>query len=161
MTPYQTIDSELFYNKIISRLKLNKNITFLKNINDVNKANAVVFNSVPESDDNNHNLWQHFCGVEIETDKDFFDDKIFNLMDFACDQRNKVHFFYTLPFTKNKALVETTWISELNNESLKDYDQQIDNYLSKHLNIRNCKINFREEGAIPLFRQNKKKEKIL
>ena len=63
-------------------LKLNKNITFLKNINDVNKANAVVFNSVPESDDNNHNLWQHFCGVEIETDNDFFDDKkIYGIVD--------------------------------------------------------------------------------
>ena len=74
-------------------------------------------------------------------------------MDFACDQRNKVHFFYTLPFTKNKALVETTWISELDNDNLKDYDQQIDNYLSNHLNIRNCKINYKEEGAIPLFRQ--------
>ncbi len=74
-------------------------------------------------------------------------------MDFACDQRNKVHFFYTLPFTKRNALVETTWISELNNEKLKDYDQQIDSYLSKHLNIRNCKINFKETGAIPLFRQ--------
>ena len=74
-------------------------------------------------------------------------------MDFACDQRNKVHFFYTLPFTKRNALVETTWISELNNEKLKDYDEQIDNYLSKHLNIRNCKINFKETGAIPLFRQ--------
>ena len=98
-------------------------------------------------------LWQHFCGVEIETDKDFFDEEIFNLMDFACDQRNKVHFFYTLPFTKRNALVETTWISELNNEKLKDYDEQIDNYLSNHLNIRNCKINFKETGAIPLFRQ--------
>ena len=158
-TPYQTIDSELFYNKIISRLKLNKNITFLKNINDVNKANAVVFNSVPTSEDNNHNLWQHFCGVEIETDNDFFDDKIFNLMDFACEQRNEVHFFYTLPFSKTKALVETTWISKLNNNSLKDYDQQIANYLSKHLNIRNYKINFREKGAIPLFRQNIKNKK--
>ena len=74
-------------------------------------------------------------------------------MDFACDQRNKVHFFYTLPFTKRNALVETTWISELNDERLKDYDKQIDDYLSKHLNIKNCKINFKETGAIPLFRQ--------
>ena len=74
-------------------------------------------------------------------------------MDFACDQRNKVHFFYTLPFTKRNALVETTWISELNNEKLKEYDQQIDSYLSKHLNIRNCKINFKETGSIPLFRE--------
>ena len=152
-TPYQTIDSELFYNKILSKLKLNKNITFFKNINEVNKSNSIIFNSVAKYDDQKNKLWQHFCGVEIETDKEFFDDEIFNLMDFACDQRNKVHFFYTLPFTKNKALVETTWISELDNESLKDYDQQIDNYLSNHLNIRNCKINYKEEGAIPLFRQ--------
>ena len=87
---------------------------------------------------NKHNdLWQHFCGVEIETDRDFFDDEIFNLMDFACDQRNRMHFFYTLPFTKRNALVETTWISELNDERLKDYDKQIDDYLSKHLNIKN------------------------
>ena len=152
-TPYQTIDSELFYNKILSKLKLNKNITFFKNINEVNKSNSIIFNSVSKYDDQKNKLWQHFCGVEIETDKEFFDDEIFNLMDFACDQRNKVHFFYTLPFTKNKALVETTWISELNNDNLKDYDQQIDNYLSNHLNIRNCKINYKEEGAIPLFRQ--------
>ena len=152
-TPYQTIDSELFYNKILSKLKLNKNITFFKNINEVNKSNSIIFNSVAKYDDQKNRLWQHFCGVEIETDKEFFDDEIFNLMDFACDQRNKVHFFYTLPFTKNKALVETTWISELDNDSLKDYDQQIDNYLSNHLNIRNCKINYKEEGAIPLFRQ--------
>ena len=152
-TPYQTIDSGLFYNKILSKLKLNKNIFFLKNVSEVNKSNSIIFNSVPQDNNQKGNLWQHFCGVEIETEKEFFDDGIFNLMDFACDQRNKVHFFYTLPFAKNRALVETTWISELNNDKLKDYDEQIDDYLSNHLNIRNCKINYKEVGAIPLFRQ--------
>ena len=152
-TPYQTIDSGLFYDKILSKLRLNKNIFFFKNINEVNKTNSIIFNSVPQFDNKKKNLWQHFCGVEIETDKEFFDDKIFNLMDFACDQRNNVHFFYTLPFAKNKALVETTWISQMDNDNLKDYDQQIDDYLSNHLNIRNCKINYKEVGAIPLFRQ--------
>ena len=152
-TPYQTIDSGLFYNKILSKLRLNKNIFFFKNINEINNTNSIIFNSVPQIDNQKKNLWQHFCGVEIETDKEFFDDKIFNLMDFACDQRNNVHFFYTLPFTKNKALVETTWISQIDNDNLKDYDQQIDDYLSNHLNIRNCKINYKEVGAIPLFRQ--------
>ena len=49
----------------------------------------------------NDGLWQHFCGVEIETQNDFFDDEIFNLMDFDCDQRENVHFFYTLPKTLN------------------------------------------------------------
>ena len=152
-TPYQTIDSGLFYNKILSKLRLNKNIFFFKNINEINNTNSIIFNSVPKFDNQKKNLWQHFCGVEIETDKEFFDDKIFNLMDFACDQRNNVHFFYTLPFAKNKALVETTWISQIDNDNLKDYDQQIDDYLSNHLNIRNCKINYKEVGAIPLFRQ--------
>ena len=74
-------------------------------------------------------MWQHFSGVEIETDKIFLMIEIFNLMDFDCDQRNSVHFFYTLPFTKRTALVETTWISELMMKNLKDYDEQIDNYL--------------------------------
>ena len=120
-TPYQTIDSGLFYKKIIDKLKSNKNISFFKNINEIDQKNAVVFNSVPENKNSKNNLWQHFYGVEIETKNNFFDDEIFNLMDFACDQRNRVHFFYTLPFTKKKALVETTWISELNNNSLNKY----------------------------------------
>jgi len=157
-TPYQSIDSGLFYEKILSRLRLNKNIYFFKNINEVDTTNSFIFNSVPKLENMQNELWQHFCGVEIETDNDFFDDEIFNLMDFACDQRNRVHFFYTLPFTKRSALIETTWISDLNDEKLKDYDDQIDDYLSKHLNIRNCKIKYKETGAIPLFRQNNKKK---
>jgi len=152
-TPYQTIDSGMFYEKILTKLRLNKNIYYLKNADEINNSNSIIFNSVPKFEKKRGNLWQHFCGVEIETDKDFFDDEIFNLMDFACDQRNKVHFFYTLPFSKRNALVETTWISDLNDERIKDYDDQIDNYLSNHLNIRDCKINFKETGTIPLFRQ--------
>ncbi len=158
-TPYQTIDSGMFYKKILSKLKLNKNIQFFKNIDEVDKSDSIVFNSVPNFDNNQGKLWQHFYGVEIETEKDFFDDEIFNLMDFACDQRNRVHFFYTLPLQKNKALVETTWISKINNNSLKDYDVQIKNYIENHLNIRDYKINYKEEGAIPLFYPLNIKEK--
>ena len=159
LTPYQSIDSGKFYDKILSKLKLNKNIKFFKNINDVELSNSIIFNSVPNFENKPSNLWQHFCGVEIETEKDFFDDQIFNLMDFACDQKNEVHFFYTLPFTKKNALVETTWISNLSNENIKDYNNQIDQYLKNHLNVKNYKINFKEEGSIPLFR-NKNLKKL-
>ena len=72
-------------------------------------------------------------------------------MDFNCDQRNDVHFFYTLPFEKNKALVETTWLSNLEDQSLGDYDLQLENYIKNNLGIKNYKINFTEKGAIPLF----------
>ena len=54
-------------------------------------------------------------------------------MDFNCDQRNDVHFFYTLPFSKNKALIETTWLSDLEDQSLMDYDLQLENYIKNNL----------------------------
>ena len=72
-------------------------------------------------------------------------------MDFDCDQRESVHFFYTLPYSKTKALVETTWLSKMNDNSQKDYDHQIKDYIENHLNLRNYKITYKEEGAIPLF----------
>ena len=149
--PYQSIDSGLFYKKINETLEKNKNINFFKSISDINSENSFIFNSVPQLKKNNNDLWQHFCGVEIETKNNFFDDEIFNLMDFDCEQRTSVHFFYTLPFTKNKALVETTWLSVMNNDSEKDYQNQIKKYLENHLNLRDYKINYKEEGAIPLF----------
>ncbi|MDA9957323.1 lycopene cyclase family protein [Candidatus Pelagibacter sp.] len=149
--PYQTIDSGLFYQKIIDKLKQNTNIYFFKNINEVNTENSYIFNSVSNAADSKNNLWQHFSGVEIETIKNSFDDEIFNLMDFDCDQKNSVHFFYTLPYSKTKALIETTWISDLNSASLKDYDNQLKNYIENKLRIKNYKIIFKETGAIPLF----------
>ena len=72
-------------------------------------------------------------------------------MDFDCEQRESVHFFYTLPYSKNAALVETTWLSKMNDSSQKDYDNQIKEYIEKHLKIKNYKITYKEEGAIPLF----------
>ena len=72
-------------------------------------------------------------------------------MDFDCEQRKSVHFFYTLPYSKNKALVETTWLSKMNDNSQKDYDHQIKNYIENHLNLKDYKIIYKEEGAIPLF----------
>jgi len=149
--PYQSIDSGLFYKKIIKRLKENKNISFYKNINEISVKNSFIFNSVPSLKMDNTSLWQHFCGVEIETKNNLFDDEIINLMDFDCDQRDSVHFFYTLPYTKNKALVETTWLSKINDNSQKDYDIQIKDYIKNHLKLKDYKITYKEEGAIPLF----------
>ena len=149
--PYQSIDSGLFYEKINNKLKENKNIFFFKDISEINLKNCFIFNSVPSIKEDHRNLWQHFCGVEIETQDNFFDDEIFNLMDFDCDQRESVHFFYTLPYSKNTALVETTWLSKVNDNSKKDYDKQIKDYIENHLNLKNYKVIYREEGAIPLF----------
>ena len=149
--PYQSIDSGLFYQKIINTLKKNTNIHFFKNINEISTENSFVFNSVSDVSDSKNDLWQHFSGIEIETSKDVFDDKIFNLMDFDCDQRDSVHFFYTLPFSKKKALVETTWVSNLNHPSNQDYSTQLEDYIKNKLKIKNYEIKFKEIGVIPLF----------
>ena len=149
--PYQSINSEKFYKKINSKLSLNPNVSFFKNLNEINSENSLVFNSVVGGKLDKSKLWQHFQGIEIETSKNIFDDEIVNLMDFNCDQKNDVHFFYTLPFSKNKALIETTWLSDLQDQNLMDYDLQLENYIQNNLGIKNYKINFVENGAIPLF----------
>ena len=157
--PYQTIDSGLFYKKVLNELKQNKNIQFFKNTDQLNLDNSFIFNSIPLKANYQANLWQHFKGIEIETQKDIFDDEIFNLMDFDCDQRDNVHFFYTLPFSKNKALIETTWLSKMDDKTLNDYDIQLEKYIKETLKIKNYKINYQEEGAIPLFYPSIKSEK--
>ncbi len=160
--PYQSIDSGKFYKKINSKLSTNSNISFFKNLNEVNSENSIIFNSIFEKEFDKSELWQHFQGIEIETPKNIFDEEIINLMDFNCDQRKDVHFFYTLPFSKNKALIETTWLSDLEDQSLRDYDLQLENYIEHNLGIKNYKINFTEKGAIPLFSPSfKKNNKII
>ena len=139
-------------------MKENKNINFYKNIKDINTDNSFIFNSVPSFKIDKNNIWQHFHGIEIETQDSFFDDTIINLMDFNCDQRNNVHFFYTLPFRDNKALIETTWLSKDNDNSLKDYDNQIKDYVENYLHLKDYKITYKEEGAIPLFYPSNKHE---
>ena len=157
--PYQSIDSSLFYKKVNERLKKNKNINFYTDIKDLNTADSFIFNSLPSFENNQDHFWQHFHGIEIETQDSFFDDKIVSLMDFDCEQRNNVHFFYILPFEKKKALIETTWLSTINNNLLKDYDNQIKDYISNSLGLKNYKITYSEEGSIPMFYPKKFKEK--
>ena len=157
--PYQSVDSGLFYEKINSKLKENKNISLFKDLKEINLKNSFIFNSVPSMKKDHNNLWQHFCGVEIETQNNFFDDNIVNLMNFDCEQRESVHFFYTLPYSKNKALVETTWLSKMNDNSQKDYDHQIKDYIENHLSLKDYKITYKEEGSIPLFYPSYEQEK--
>ena len=64
-----------------------------------------------------------------------------------------------MPYSKNTALVETTWLSKVNDNSKKDYDKQIKDYIENHLNLKTYKIIYREEGAIPLFYPINKNEK--
>ena len=96
-------------------------------------------------------LYQHFFGCEIETDTNCFNENILELMNFDCVQNKGLHFFYILPFSKNRALIETTWYSK-NIKTKKEYKAEIDNYLIEK-NITG-KIDYEEFGAIPLNMEN-------
>ena len=48
--PYQSVDSGKFYNKIKSKLSTNSNISFYKNLKEINSENSIIFNSVFEKE---------------------------------------------------------------------------------------------------------------
>ena len=70
-----------------------------------------------------------------------------------------MYIFLYIAFSNNKALVETTWLSRMDNVLEKNYEEQIINYIENNLKIRGYKINYKEQGAIHYFIYNKKRKK--
>jgi lycopene beta-cyclase len=94
-------------------------------------------------------LIQHFFGLEIETEFDFFDESVVDLMDFRVEQKNEVRFIYILPFSKRIGLVEFTLFSQTL-LSVEEYEKELRFYLLKNLNLSDFKIRQTEKGAIPM-----------
>tara|TARA_Y100001970_G_C14215749_1_gene849544 strand:- start:918 stop:2000 length:1083 start_codon:yes stop_codon:yes gene_type:complete len=96
----------------------------------------------------NGELIQHFFGINITTEKNIFDDTKVTLMHFTKEE-DVLHFIYLLPFSKNKALIESTVFSKkVQNESW--YRQRIHNYL-KEIAINEYEEDGYEKGIIPMF----------
>lgn len=94
-------------------------------------------------------LLQHFAGWEIEVAEDRFDPDLATLMDFAVPQVGGVHFFYVLPLSERRALVEATWFgTHVPDESV--YAAAIEGYLEDELGIRAFDVVRREKGVIPM-----------
>ena len=97
---------------------------------------------------NNNELIQHFFGINILTPNNTFDESKLTLMHFT-QEKNILHFIYVLPFSHNKALVESTVFSRkiLNEEW---YRKKIYNFL-KQKKINQFKEETIEKGVIPMF----------
>jgi lycopene beta-cyclase len=112
-----------------------------------------IFNSIflqqPDST-NSHNLLQHFKGWYIETATPFFNPNEATLMDFRIEQEGEVRFFYVLPTSETKALIEFTIFSPQLLENEKLYDIEIKKYLSDFLKLSDYKIFHEEFGIIPM-----------
>ncbi len=96
-------------------------------------------------------LIQHFIGWEIETEKDLFDPDTATLMDFNTSQKNGVTFFYVLPFTRTKALIEYTLFSTQLLET-HIYEEALEEYIKDvfGLHKNGYRILRVEKGAIPM-----------
>ena len=165
---YKMIKSEFFIKSILQKIRNSKNFKIIED--DVlgfdeskdrvivkTKSNKYlanqVLNSVVDiekikSQSSFPFLLQHFLGWTIETEHDFFDDNKATIMDFNIDQNNETRFFYVLPISRNKALIEFTIFSK-NLLEKKNYDIELKKYLS-NLNLFKYDIVEKEFGVIPM-----------
>lgn len=128
-------------------------------VNGVEYSASWVFNSIylpalfQLNQRHSYYLLQHFKGWEIECNRDVFDPGTVRMMDFRTEQDGDVKFFYILPFSPRKALVEYTIFSpQLLPEE--EYDHHLKDYISRQLNIENYRILSIEQNAIPMTNQS-------
>ena len=93
-------------------------------------------------------IWQHFLGWEIETENPSFDTEKATIMDFSLNDTKDIQFFYILPFSESRALVECTFFSKLLIKE-EDYETLISKYLSAKLKS-SFTIKTKEIGKIPM-----------
>ncbi len=99
-------------------------------------------------------LIQHFFGINITVADNTFNEKKLTLMHFT-EESNVLHFMYILPFSHNKALVESTVFSkDLFHSSW--YREKINDYLKKN-NIIEFTEKSCEKGVIPMFFSEEKR----
>lgn len=91
-----------------------------------------------------HSLRQYFVGWEIETAEDTFDPETPTLMDFRTPQKQAMRFFYVLPFSKRRALVEYV------TQTRDNYAEAMKSYIAKTLKIDTYRIVATEGGVNPM-----------
>ena len=165
-TFYREVSKELKQKKI--EIRMNQNIKNIENTKDGhtiisnNKQykTRLIFDSRPDFyKENKGYLYQHFYGVEVEFKNALLDNKKVMLMDFQNFQ-NGINFFYILPFSKRKALFETTYFSSKILKE-KEYKNDIENYLRANYPNKKFSHKFVEKGVIPMFYKKKVKSSSL
>jgi lycopene beta-cyclase len=94
-------------------------------------------------------LKQHFLGWEVVISQDAFDPSAFTLFDFRTPQSGAMRFFYILPVSYRRALVEYTLFSERILPEA-EYTSALEFYLRDVLHVPQYEIAAREFGVIPM-----------
>jgi lycopene beta-cyclase len=91
-----------------------------------------------------HYLPQLFKGWEIQTPNDAFDLGAATLLDFRTPQENAMRFFYVLPFSARRALVEYVTLGPAKHE------EALKAYIEKVLEIKDYEMIATEGGINPM-----------
>jgi lycopene beta-cyclase len=94
-------------------------------------------------------LNQHFRGWMIKTGSDVFDPGVATLMDFRIPQNHGTAFFYALPLTANRALVEYTLFTR-DILSSEEYTSSLESYIRDYITKGAYTIEEQEDGVIPM-----------
>lgn len=166
---YHLVRGEDFYKMALSELSQDPNIHFLQqrvdNIstektyakvwagNQIFTAdyvlNSIVSRKRKAPKEGDYFLYQHFMGWWIESESADFTVDTATLMDFRTPQFDDARFFYVLPITSKRALVEFTVFSQQLLED-KAYRKALEDYLQTNLGIKDFSIEEEEFGVIPM-----------
>ncbi|PPK84815.1 lycopene beta-cyclase [Neolewinella xylanilytica] len=94
-------------------------------------------------------LDQHFRGWYVETEEDTFDPAVATLMDFRTPQLGQTRFFYVLPFSERRAMVEIAIFSNDHLET-QEYDRLLGEYVAAYWTKGGYRIEHTEAGNIPM-----------
>ena len=140
-------NTKLLLNQEINSLKETSDGVYL-DINNKSYFSEIVFDSRPSQIESGK-LLQHFYGIAVESNKKTFNTNKVTLMHFQTNDK-EIHFFYVLPYSEKKALIETTYFSKKIYPEQK-YLKDIKSYLEREFPKVNFKYGFKERGVIPMY----------
>jgi len=173
---YNYISSDRFFTYFFEEfIPANSNITLVKNwANEIKEGDEVqtilcrdgstffskrVADSRPIKSVDPSLIYQHFSGKFIEFEEPILDDSAMTLMDFSLPESTTEMsvFHYILPFSKTKALIETTVFTKLEYDK-ETYECIWKKYIEQHFKNNSYKVLSDETGTIPMGVHSVKKE---
>lgn len=152
--PYAHISGDDFYSFMDDLCTTHSNdvrVLFEQEVSDLRGADYdYIFDSRLPADAQ-PSWFQHFYGQIVKTEGNVFSDKKVGLMHFQQTEGQHVHFIYVLPFTKDTALIETTYLSAAPFSQKTIYQNDLAAYIGKTFKIDAYEVIEEERGAIPLF----------
>lgn len=94
-------------------------------------------------------LLQNFVGLEVDAGRAAFVEDVVEAMDFSVSQARGLHFMYVLPFSRRRALVESTYITPAA-VSEAQCEADVHAYLAATYGVGGATVLYRERGQIPM-----------